>query len=118
MDLRADGWRVEADFDAEAAKDFDGEFAIRRVNAFGDEDVIPGFEEGKIDERDSGLTAGRDKGAIAIFEFADARGEFECGRRAVKTVGVSDGMLVPGVLHGGGIGEEDCGAAMGRRGKR
>ena len=118
MDLRADSWRVEADFDAETAKDFDGEFAIWRVNAFGDENVIAGFEEGKIDERDGGLTARRDKGAIAIFEFADASGEFECGGRAVETVGVSDSMLVPGVLHGGGIGEEDCGAAMGSRGKR
>jgi len=49
---------------------------------------------------------------VAVFEFADAGGQFECGGSAVEAVGVADGVLVPSVLDGGGVGEKDGGAAM------
>jgi len=48
LNVRADGWRIEADFDAEAAKDFDGEFAIRRVNAFGTRMWSPDLRKAKL----------------------------------------------------------------------
>jgi len=67
--------------------------------------VVAGLEKGEINERDGGLTAGSDESAIAIFEFADACREFERGGRAIETIGVADGMLVPGVLDRGGIGK-------------
>jgi len=47
LNVRADGLADRSRLDAEAAKDFDGEFAIRPVNAFGDENVVAGLEKGE-----------------------------------------------------------------------
>src|SRR5262249_11248626 len=55
---------------------------------------------------------GSDEGAIAVFQFANAGGQFECGGSAVEAVGIADCVLVPSVLDGGGVGEKNGGAAM------
>src|SRR5882724_2917111 len=97
-DFCADRRRIETDLDAESLQEFDREFAIGVVNAFGNENVVARFEKREVDQRDGGLAAGSDKGAVTILEFANARGEFERGWGAVEAVGVADGVLVPGIL--------------------
>lgn len=104
--------RIETNFDAEAAEDLNGEFAIRRVDAFGDEDVISGCEEREIDERDGALAAGSDEGAEAALQFADAGGEFEGGGRSIESVGIADLILVPVIIDRRGIGKQDGGGAL------
>src|SRR5580704_4563484 len=71
-----------------------------------------------MDKRDGGLSAGSEDGVLAGFKFADARGEFKSGGRAVEAVGVADFVLVPGVLNASCGGEDGRGAAIGGRGER
>lgn len=71
-----------------------------------------------MDESDGSLAAGSDDGAVSVFKLADAAGEFEDGGRAVEAVGVADGVLIPGVLYGRGIGKNYGGTAMSRRRQR
>ncbi len=80
--------------------------------------MIAGFEKREVDQRDGSLAAGSDESAVAVLEFTDARGKFESGRSAIKTVGVADGVLVPRVLDSGGVGEKNSRAAMRRRCQR
>jgi hypothetical protein len=117
-DVRADGGLVKGAGDAEAGEQVRGELAIGEVNTGGDEDVVAGFEQREIDEGDGGLTARGENGVRAPFEFADARGEFECGGSAVKSVGVAHTMLIPGVADSGGGGENGGGTAVDGRGER
>src|SRR5260221_428881 len=63
------------------------------------------------------LESGSEDGVLAGFEFADACGEFESGRRAVEAVGVADFVLIPGVFDGAGGGENSRGAAIRGRGE-
>ena len=62
--------------------------------------MVPGLEEGEIDEGDGGLASGREDRAVAGLEFADTCGEFEDGGSAVETIRVADAPLVPGVGRG------------------
>ena len=117
-DFWTDRWLIERDFDAEAFEDFHGKFSIGVVDAFGNEDVIACFQKSEIDEGDCCLTTGSNESAVAAFEFADTRGEFERGGRAVEAVSVADGVLVPSVLDGGGVWKKHSGAAISSGGKR
>ena len=73
-DATADGRRIVGDLRAETPQYIVGQFAIRTVNAFRHQNVVAALEKGKVDQRDGTLAAGRDDGAIALLQFADALG--------------------------------------------
>jgi hypothetical protein len=88
-------------------------FAVRVVGARGYEHVVAGLQKCQINEGDRGLSAGREKGVRAGFEFANTGCEFEHRGGAVKAVGVADALLIPGIVDGGCRGEQRGGAAEG-----
>src|SRR5580698_1232030 len=101
----AEGRVVVANLHAETPQNIVAELSIGSVDALGKKHVIAGAKQGKVDQRNSILAAGSDDGAIATFQLADTRGEFQGGRSAVEAVGVADFVLIPGVSDRCGISE-------------
>src|SRR5690349_15445612 len=91
---------------------------VRPVNTLWDKDVVSRFQERKVNERDSALSAWRQEGAKAFLQFADARRQFQRRGCAIKPVGVPHRMLVPVIVDGGSIREQYGRTAVNRWSQR
>ena len=76
--------------------------------------MIARSEQSQIDQRNRSLPARSDDGAVAAFQFADARGQLQRRGRAVQTVGVAGFVLVPGIGYCRRVGKQNGGAAINR----
>ena len=74
--------------------------------------MVSRLAESQVDQRDGGLSAGRDEGVVRAFEVGDAGGEFARGGRAVEAVGVAELGLAPAVTDLGLRREDDGRATM------
>ena len=72
-DAGSNGWGIKTHLNSKTAKHFDSELAVGRVDAFWHQDVVPGFQEGEIDERDCTpfCPPGVMESAVATLQFAD-----------------------------------------------
>ena len=88
-------------FYAESTQKSVGKLTVWSVNAFGKENVIARLKEREIDQRDGALATRRDDGAVAALQLTDATRQFECGWRAIETIGVAGLILVPVIADRG-----------------